>query len=185
MEADSSAFTHSSEWESIVKVTTLINLGAATRVVYTYNHKPVVIEIGERAEYVELDERTYAMIERGQAQDTLIMVDYNLEIPEKMTKVLALLRRLDDGDTSELLKSYGDIFGREESAKRPARHVMRAGLMKILRNYCQFLLNKERANRVQENLDENVTAESVARPTKSTPAPTVTTPPKKRNHRRR
>lgn len=173
-----------------MKVVTLINLGAATRVVHDAKHRPVVIETGERAEFITIDDKVFDILSRGQHNDTLIMIDpVKFELPEKMKIILDLIRRMDDGVDSELLRSYGKIFGVEESNKRPSRHVMLANLLKVSRNFCQFTLNRQRSSDYLVEGDPTrteVTVDTISKPTPK-PEPPVTPEPTRgtrRRHRR-
>lgn len=174
-----------------MKVVTLINLGAATRVVHDAKHRPVVIEIGERAESIEIHDKVYELLNRGQHNDTLLIIDPSkFELPEKMKLVLDLIRRLDDGFESELLNSYGRIFGTAEAHKRPSRQTMLVNLLKLSRSFCRFTLNKERADSTVSGdpltTEVNVEVDSQTQPEPPvTPAPTAQkNPGRNRRHRR-
>lgn len=166
-----------------MKVVTLINLGAATRIVHDVRHRPVVIETGDRAEFIEIDDKVHELLSRGQHNDTLILIDpAKFVLPEKMKLVLDLIRRLDDGIESELLNSYGKIFGKAESTKRPNRQVMRANLLKLSRHFCQFTLNKQRSNEEPDNAE---VSKPETQPQPPVPSPSATQTPRKNKHRRR
>lgn len=157
-----------------MKVVTLINLGAATRIVHTASHRPVVIETGRRTEPIEIDDRVHDLLRRGQHRDTLLIVDEDFEIPQRVRDALDLMTRLDDGVDSELIRTYGKIFGREESSRRPSRPAMMRRLSDLTREFCRSVSGPETKRQTgRKTTSSSSVASARSAKTSQPPAPVV------------
>lgn len=116
----------------------LMNFGDCTRVVCDSKNNPVVIDIGKVVD-TDIHDAHFHLIKRGVATDTLMIVPKGAKISDKLQRIVALLKAIEEAPYDDVLREFNEVVPYdEENGARPARHEMR----RLLRDQARYEVAK-------------------------------------------